>query len=96
MKKQMTWLPHYWAKVSVLEIKSGKEVWEWMAFHLPHEIVQVLQELSVLDKLLSTDGFDPISLEQLNECEEAIQAEMQCSQMQSIGAIWVLVGKGAV
>ena len=25
-----------------------------------------------------------------------IQAEMQCSQMQSIGAIWVLVGTGAV
>ena len=41
-----------------------------MAFHLPHEIVQELQELSVLDKLLSTHGFDPISLEHLNSCEE--------------------------
>ena len=54
-----------------LGCKTGNEVIQWMAFHLPHEIVQVLQELSVLEKLLSIDGMDPISLEHLNSCEEA-------------------------
>ena len=36
MKKHMTWLPHYWAEVRVLDIKTGKEVWEWPAFLIPH------------------------------------------------------------
>ena len=71
MRKKMAWMPHYWAQVRVLNVKTGKEEWQWMAFHLPHEIVQVLQELSVLEKLLDTDGMDPISLEHLNSCEEA-------------------------
>ena len=66
----MTWMPHYWAKVRVLNIKTGKEVWEWMAFHLPYEIVQVLQHTSVLQKLLATDGLDPVSLRHLDSCEE--------------------------
>ena len=66
----MAWMPNYWAQVRVLNVKTGKEEWEWMAFHLPHEIVQVLQHLCLLEKLLATDGFDPVSLMHLDSCEQ--------------------------
>ena len=68
-EEKMKWMPHYWAQVRVLNVKTGKEEWEWMAFHLPHEIVQALQENGVLEKLLETDGLDPTSLEHLDSCE---------------------------
>ena len=35
MKKRMTWMPHYWAKVRVLDMKTGKEVWEWLVIPSP-------------------------------------------------------------
>ena len=69
-EEKMAWMPHYWAQVRVKNIRTGAEEWQWMAFHLPHEIVQVLQHTSLLEKLLETDGLDPVSLEHLDACEE--------------------------
>ena len=69
-EEKMAWMPHYWAQVRVLNVKTQKEEWEWMAFHLPHEIVQVLQQTSVLEKLLAADGMDPVALEHLDSCEQ--------------------------
>ena len=64
-EEQMKWMPHYWAQVRVLNVKTQKEEWEWMAFHLPHEIVQVLQQTSVLEKLLEPDGMGPCIIDAL-------------------------------
>ena len=69
-EEKMAWMPHYWAQVRVKNIKTGNEEWQWVAFHLPNEIVQVLQHTSLLEKLLETDGLDPVSLEHLDACEE--------------------------
>ena len=41
-----------------------------MSFHLPHEIVQILQKHSILEKLLDRDGLDPVALRHLLSCEE--------------------------
>ena len=35
LKKRMAWVPHYWAKVRVLDMKTGKEVWEWLVIPSP-------------------------------------------------------------
>ena len=69
LMRKTTWMPHYWAQVRVLNVKTDKEEWQWMAFHLPNEIVQVLQENSALEKLLDTTSLDPKSLMHLDECE---------------------------
>ena len=69
LQKKMKWMPHYWAQVRVLDVKTNEETLEWMAFHLPHEIVQVLEDSGSVEKLLETDGMDPPSLVHLDECE---------------------------
>ena len=35
LKKRMAWVSHYWAKVRVLDMKTGKEVWEWLVIPSP-------------------------------------------------------------
>ena len=69
LTQKVNWLPSYWAQVKVLDPKSEEEVWDWLAFHLPHEIVVALEKLSDARALLMRDGLDHKSLKHLLKCE---------------------------
>ena len=57
--KAVSWMPSYWARIRVWDVKQNKEVWDWIALHLPHEIVAILKRLGVIEKLLARDDMDP-------------------------------------
>ena len=42
MVKRSQWPELYWAKIRVMNLKTGVEEPQWMAFQLPHEFAEVL------------------------------------------------------
>ena len=75
-KKKMSWWPHYWAQVRCINVKTGKEELQWLAFHLPHEIIVVLKALSS-EKLMDREGLDPVALRHLLK----VEMETLCSML---------------
>ena len=75
-QKKTSWWPHYWAQVRCKNVKSGEEELQWLAFHLPHEIILVLEAMSG-NKLMDKTGLDPVGLRHLLKVEE----ETQCSML---------------
>ena len=75
-RKKMSWWPHYWAQVRCKNVKTGKEELQWLAFHLPHEIISVLEAMST-EKLMDKLGLDPVALRHLLK----VEAETECSML---------------
>ena len=74
--KKNAWMPVYWAEVRCMKVKTRVIEWKWIAISLPHEIVHAIQRLSVLEKLLATDGMDPLTKEHLESCEQKTQCKL--------------------
>ena len=74
--KRSMWPPIYWAQVRCKDVKSGKIELEWMAFWLPHEIVAKLIKVGILEKILETDGMDPLAKAHLDACELEAQSKL--------------------
>ena len=74
--KNTAWMPVYWAQVRCKHVKTQATELQWIAIHLPHEIVHVIQRLSVIEKLLETDGMDPLTREHLLDCEQQAQCKL--------------------
>ena len=68
--KRTTWMPVYWAQIRCENRRTGEEELEWVAFNLPHEIVKVLAEQGLPEKIEERAGLDPLALEHLLECEQ--------------------------
>jgi hypothetical protein len=67
--KKSTWMPVYWAKVRCYDVKACCIKEEWLAINLIHEIVHVLVKQGILEKIMETEGMDPLTLEHLRACE---------------------------
>ena len=60
--KRTQWPDLYWARIRTLNVKTGNEQYQWVAFLLPHELLEVLQRLSDGRALQDSGGLDPCSL----------------------------------
>ena len=67
--KNKQWPPLYWAQVRVWNLKEHKEELQWLAFLLPHELLETLADYGDIEKLLTSDLLDDISKEHLVECQ---------------------------
>ena len=68
-KKKSAWMPDYIFPVRCWSPKLQKIVYENIPMQLPHEIVAVLKRYGIREKLLATDGLDPLTLKHLQECQ---------------------------
>ena len=84
--KAVSWMPSYWAQIRTWDVKKNKEVLEWMAFHLPHEIVAVLKRMGVVEKLLARDDIDPKTLAHLEKCEREAKTTLMALGLWGDGA----------
>ena len=55
------WPKHYWAKIRMVNPKTHKERWFWIAFLLPHEILDTIMRLGRIEKVSEINGADPIT-----------------------------------
>ena len=63
------WPPVYLAQVRVMSKKTRRENAEWMAFLLPHELLEVLHRVGKTEMVMDTSGCDPKTLRHLRHCE---------------------------
>ena len=61
------WPAKYWAQVRCQKKGQDGEKPAWMAFGLPHEIMEALVKHGDLNTILQTSSMDPVSLEHLEE-----------------------------
>ena len=69
-------MPEYWAQVRCKTVKTQETELQWIAFSLPHEVVHTITRLSIIEKLLATDGMDPLTKEHLQFCEHEAQCKL--------------------
>ena len=74
--KRSQWPDLYWARIRTLNVKTGNEQYQWVAFLLPHELLEVLQRLSDGHALRDRRGLDPCSLAHLVHCETQANTEL--------------------
>ena len=74
--KKVAWMPEYWAQVRCKIVKTQKTELQWIAFSLPHEVVHTITRLSIIEKLLATDGMDLLTKEHLQFCEHEAQCKL--------------------
>ena len=67
--RESQWPGIYWAKIRVKNLKTKTIEWEWVAFLLPHELLEALQQLGSDEVLNDLDGMDPKTLSHLKSCE---------------------------
>jgi hypothetical protein len=67
--KKSAWMPDYVAELRTWNPRTKKLVKEKVPMQLIHEVVAVLLRYGFKDKLLATDGMDPLTLEHLQHCE---------------------------
>ena len=70
------WPADYWAEVRVLDLKTHTERLAWVAFMLPHELVQSLARFGRLDVLRQKDNLDPLSLNHIQKIESEVRRPM--------------------
>ena len=61
--KGSQWPKLYWARIRTYSAKSHGERYQWVAFMLPHEYLEVLHRLSDGHAMYDKSGLDPKSLE---------------------------------
>lgn len=64
------WPPLYWARVRLKDPRSEAVAAEWLAFLLPHELVETLAKYSDPAQLCYTGGLDAVSLGHYATCRE--------------------------
>ena len=69
----MQWPSLYWAKVRVFNVKKEEEEEQWLAFLLPHEILDCLAKYGDVSKLHSTARLDVVGQQHLENCEGKAQ-----------------------
>ena len=67
--KRCQWPHLYWAEIRLLNLRLQEEEYQWCAFILPHEYLEVLARLGDPEVLLARGGLDPCTLEHLVSCE---------------------------
>ena len=68
--KRCQWPTPYWAKVRVLDKTTLEETSQWLAFLLPHELIEMMHRLGTPGALLSTDDLDDVAMAHLRYCRE--------------------------
>jgi len=74
--KRSQWPALYWADVRVLNLKTGQEELQSLAFVLPHEYLHVLAKLGDPSVLYAKDNLDRIAKEHLAKCESLAKCEL--------------------
>ena len=84
--KSSVWMPVYWAQARCVDVKTQVEGWEWVAIHVPHEIVHVLDKQSAKAKLMEVQGMDPLTRQHHSACEEEAHCKLLGLGMWADGA----------
>ena len=70
--KRSQWPKSYWQQIRAYDLKTQQETWQWCAFLLPSEYVEMLVRLGLTDVVLEQGGFDVKTKEHVNNIEAAV------------------------
>ena len=74
--KRCQWPHLYWSQIRLLNLRTQVEEYQWCAFILPHEYLEVLARFGDREVLMARGGLDPCTLEHLVSCEGKAGAEL--------------------